>query len=268
MKKSLALCLSFILIFALLAACGKQEPDRSYEKVAHHCPWWRISLTEDSDILYTFPPVTCYDDVVLYAKQYCYMTYGKMNNAPYTVMRVEDEGYWVYKSSVLDFVWTANNMGTKYMKPIDDECYEFAITDDGAVVYTRMYDIDVTEVEYSYNHYKPLEEKLSCEGIDFDLSNEFDFSYDDIKDFESLDMFIEKLEPVNSAEDVIERAKQLRYRTYKTDTLNPYSVCYDEKNDCWLYYEIEDIFEAKFMYFVIDSDGQLLMFTFYEPYLS
>lgn len=271
MKRIIALCLSLVLLFSLFAACGEKEPDRSYEKIAHEYEWcyFPIGDIDDAEITYSFPPVTCYDDVVLYAKQYCYMTFGELNEDPYSIAHRESDGVWYYTSSVLDFEEIAGYAGAMFIDPIGHRTYRFAITDSGDVIYANMWDYDFSKGsgDFDFIDYKPLEERLSCEGIEFDLSNKFSFSYDDIKDFESHPMFIEKLEPVNSADDVVERAKYLRRRSYGTDELNPYSICYDEKNDCWLYYEMIDA-DQVLMYFVIDSDGQMLLFTFYIPKLS
>lgn len=195
------------------------------------------------------------------------MTYGEINNNPCTVIYNEEEHCWYYSSSILVFEGIANVIGQKIITPVNDYWYEFVITDGGNVIFANMQVLNLSSGTL-FTYYEPLEEKLSYEGVEFDLSNKFSFSYDDVKHFESHTMFIEKLEAVNSANDVVERAKRLRNRSYKGAGLNPYSVCYDEKNDCWLYYEMVDLWETPLMYFVIDSNGQLLMFTFYIPKLS
>ncbi len=267
MKRIIALFLSLILLLSLFAACGRKEPDRSYEKIAHEYPmgWWPVTIDDTQEPLYTFPPVTCYDDVVLYAKQYYYMTYGITNNNPYVVIRDSEAGAWLYVSSVLSFE-DLGYPGIPMITPTNFENYRFVITDSGDVLECRTWSYDLESVDFIVN-YELLEEKLDYEGVDFDLSNCFDFSYDDIKDFESHDMFIEKLEPVTCAQDVVERAEYLRRRSYGTEDLNPYAVCYDSVNDCWLYYELISTYQTS-MYFVIDSSGQLLLFTFYIPKLS
>lgn len=252
MKRIISLCLALVLIFTLFSACSKPEPDRSYEKIAHEAEAWYIYYETDEPALYSFPPVTGYDDVVLYAKQYYYMLFGVQNSDPYIVVKNEEQGLWLYKSSILSHACGNDLFGREVWYLSEENLFYFIIEKDGDVVFSSGGTLAPTN---------------DISGIEFDLSNEFSFSYDGLKDFESIAMFIEKLEPVTCARDVIERAEYLRRRSYGTEELNPYSICYDSENDCWLYHETGFTNQPEIR-FVIDGSGQLLLFDINEHRLS
>lgn len=241
---------SFILLFlssALLFSSCEEIPvisyeDREYDKVICHFDFelWADYVNINSYSSFEFPAIKSYEDVVLYGKQAFYAITAKEPNLPYYVCYDEEYDYWMFVCETL-------YADGKYI--LSRDSFRIIISGSGKVILIIPQHLGNLEIQ----------------NIDYNTSNSFSFSYEDFSEYTGYTLYNEKLDAVTCAKDVIERAEYLYDKWMIICENKAHVVCYDEKNDCWLYYDRKEGIgkgTVNGMTMIIQSDGEMLLMKF------